>query len=139
MRDGLRGDDSIAGLCRKGEHRPEPVLRVVEGVHGGGYLNSIAVCAGCCDSAAGNICVAVSCNHNCRAIWPAGRNIAAVDTSSGDTRNIDPIRGFTGRSDRAGVSKSQRAGSGDCYRSAGSSGGGPCDRDVNRASAAVYL
>ena len=33
--EGLRGDDSIAELCRKERHRTKPVLRVVEGVHGG--------------------------------------------------------------------------------------------------------
>ena len=32
--EGLRGDDSIAELCRQGRYRPEPVLHLVEGVHG---------------------------------------------------------------------------------------------------------
>ena len=33
--EGLRGEDSIAELCRKDRDRPEPLLRLVEGVHGG--------------------------------------------------------------------------------------------------------
>lgn len=32
--DGLRGEDSIAELCPKGRHRPEPVLHLVEGFDG---------------------------------------------------------------------------------------------------------
>ena len=31
--EGLRGEDSIAELCRK-EHSPEPVLHLVQRVHG---------------------------------------------------------------------------------------------------------
>ena len=33
--EGLRGEDSIAELCRQRRYRPEPVLSLVEGVHGG--------------------------------------------------------------------------------------------------------
>src|SRR5262245_56501331 len=34
--EGLRGEDSIAELCRKGGDQSEPVLPLVEGVLGGG-------------------------------------------------------------------------------------------------------
>ena len=32
---GLRGEDSIAELCRREGHRPEPLLPLVEGISGG--------------------------------------------------------------------------------------------------------
>ena len=35
MLDGLRGEDSIAELCRREGHSPEPVLQMVQRVHGG--------------------------------------------------------------------------------------------------------
>ena len=38
--EGLRGEDSIAELCRKGRHQPESILPLVKGVSGGGQETS---------------------------------------------------------------------------------------------------